>query len=349
MLVQYFGMTMAKSAPHIYISALPFAPACSLVSSHYSRTFPQILHVKQGRLSHWPSLEMMISNVGSAVCCVAFSPDGQHIVSGSSDKTICVWNATTGETVAGPFTGHTDSVNSVAFSPDGQHIVSGSDDQTICVWNATTGVMVVGPFTGHTGQVFSVAFSPDGQHIVSGSVDQTICVWNATTGEMVAGPFTGHTHSVRSVAFSPDGQHIVSGSEDKTIRLWNATTRVTESSSFIRPINSFSLRSKSVTSLPEGQYIISLSPQNLDIESGMLTHTAGNTQIAQQVDFTDCSVINKEGWICGRNGELLIWIPETHRAHLHRPSNIWVSGRYETRLDLSSFVHGQNWSTCISA
>jgi WD40 repeat protein len=184
MLVQYFGMTMAKSAPHIYISALPFAPTCSLVSSHYSKSFPQILHVEQGRLSHWPSLEMTILNVGGAVYCIAVSPNGQHIVSGSEDQTICVWNATTGEMVAGPFTGHTDSVKSVAFSPDGQHIVSGSLDQTICVWNATTGVMVAGPFTGHTGRVFSVAFSPDGQHIVSGSSDYTICVWNATTGDV---------------------------------------------------------------------------------------------------------------------------------------------------------------------
>jgi WD40 repeat protein len=95
----------------------------------------------------------------------------------------------TGETVAGPFTGHTDSVNSVAFSPDGQHIVSGSDDKTIRVWNAMTGETVAGPFTGHTDWVMSVAFSPDGQHIVSGSGDQTICVWNAMTGETVAGPF----------------------------------------------------------------------------------------------------------------------------------------------------------------
>jgi WD40 repeat protein len=67
---------------------------------------------------------------------VAFSPDGQHIASGSNDQTIIVRNAKTGETVAGPFHGHSAWVRSVAFSPDGQHIVSGSNDQTRIVWNA---------------------------------------------------------------------------------------------------------------------------------------------------------------------------------------------------------------------
>src|SRR6266404_6166141 len=146
-------MAMTKSAPHVYLSALPFAPSCSLVSAHYSSRFPGMLHLERGRLSHWPSCEMVISNVGSGVLSVAFSPDGHHIVSGSYDRTIRVWNATTGETVAGPFTGHTDRVWSVAFSPDGHHIVSGSTDGTIRVWNATTGETVGGPFTGHTDRV----------------------------------------------------------------------------------------------------------------------------------------------------------------------------------------------------
>jgi WD40 repeat protein len=121
--VRHFGIAIAKSAPHIYLSALPFAPTCSLVSTHYSTSFPRILRVERGQLSHWPSLEMAISNFGEGVPSVAYSSDGQHIVSASSDRTIRVWNAMTGETVAGPFTGHTGWVKSVAFSPDDQHIL----------------------------------------------------------------------------------------------------------------------------------------------------------------------------------------------------------------------------------
>src|ERR1700677_1213456 len=120
---------MAKSAPHVYLSTLPFAPTCSLVSMHYSSMFPQMLHVKSGQLSHWPSLEMVISCVGGEGNSIAISSDGQHIVSCSYDQTIHVWNAMTGETVAGPFRGHSGSIMSVAFSPDGQHIASGSKDQ----------------------------------------------------------------------------------------------------------------------------------------------------------------------------------------------------------------------------
>src|ERR1700761_3682668 len=139
---------MAKSAPHVYLSALPFAPTCSLVFLHYSRMFPQTLHLKSGQLSHWPSLEMVISHVGGHVRSIAVSPDGQHIVSGLSNGTVCVWSALTGEMVAGSFRGHCDLVSSVAFSPDGQHIVSGSHDKTIYVWNTMTGELVAGPFSG---------------------------------------------------------------------------------------------------------------------------------------------------------------------------------------------------------
>src|SRR6266849_5432292 len=203
-----------------------------------------------------------------------------------------------GETTAGPFTGHTNRVRSVGFSPDGQHIVSGSDDGTIRVWNSMTGETAAGPFTTkNTGSANSVAFSPDAQHIVLGSFDGIIRVWNAITGETAAGPFTGHRSWVNSVAFSPDGQHIVSGSNDQTIRVSNVII--------------------------------------------------GKTETTNDVDFTDHSVINDAGWICGGKGELLMWIPSAHREYLHRRSTIWISGERGTILDLSNFVHGRGWTTCI--
>jgi WD40 repeat protein len=65
--------------------------------------------------------------------CVAFSPDGIHLVSCSDDKTVRVWDVKSGALVAA-FEGHSNEVTSVAFSPDGKQIVSGSDDTSIRVW-----------------------------------------------------------------------------------------------------------------------------------------------------------------------------------------------------------------------
>ena len=117
--MQYFGIALAKSAPHIYVSALPFAPKNSLVYAKYSSLFPHTLLMEHGQLFDWPSSEMVISNVGSAVLSIAVSPDGQHIVSGLDNGTICVWNTTIGEMAAGPFTGHRGPVNSVDISSNG--------------------------------------------------------------------------------------------------------------------------------------------------------------------------------------------------------------------------------------
>ncbi|KIJ33893.1 hypothetical protein M422DRAFT_264026 [Sphaerobolus stellatus SS14] len=62
---------------------------------------------------------------------VAFSPDGQRVVSGSYDKTIRIWNAHTGELVSGPFEGHTDGVTLVAFSLDTQRLGSRSHNNPL--------------------------------------------------------------------------------------------------------------------------------------------------------------------------------------------------------------------------
>ena len=142
------------------------SPLFQLWASHLQK---QVLSDTFGCPVSWPAEICCLHGHTHQVNSVAYSPDGNQIVSGSWDNTIRVWNIITGQCVAGPFQEHTDAVTSVAYSPDGNKIVSGSDDNTIRVWNATTGMCVEGPFQGHTGPVTSVAYSPDGNKIVSGS------------------------------------------------------------------------------------------------------------------------------------------------------------------------------------
>jgi WD40 repeat protein/serine/threonine protein kinase len=107
---------------------------------------------------------------------VAFSPDGQSIVSGGYDSTMRLWDIPSGKEVR-RFTGHTAAINGVSFSPDGGRILSASFDCSVRLWDAETGRELRPPFTGHTKRVTSVSFSPDGRFAVSGSDDSTVRLW----------------------------------------------------------------------------------------------------------------------------------------------------------------------------
>jgi uncharacterized protein with WD repeat len=180
---------------------------------------------------------------------VAFSPNGQLIVSASKDHSIQLWDLQ-GKLVGQEFGGHEGSVNSVAFSPDGQLIVSGSNDKTIQLWNLQ-GKEICPHFKGHEGLVNTVAFSPDGQLIISGSNDNTIRLWDRKC-HAVGEPFYGHEDTVKSIAFSPDGQLIISGSNDRTIRLWNL-----QGKSIGQPLRGHGSGVSCVAFSPDGQFIVS--------------------------------------------------------------------------------------------
>ena len=177
--VQTFAGVIDQSTPHLYLSALPFSPTESVMARYWVR-FPGIVKVARGQHNEWSRICHAIHGHTNGVLSVAFSPDGRHIVSGSSDKTIRLWDAQTGGQVGSPFQGHTGWVKSVAFSPDGRHIVSGSSDRTIRVWHAQTGGQAGNPLQGHTSPVNEVAFSSDGRYAVSG--DRAIQFWEAQTG-----------------------------------------------------------------------------------------------------------------------------------------------------------------------
>ncbi|MBN4003713.1 NB-ARC domain-containing protein [Nostoc sp. LPT] len=150
---------------------------------------------------------------------VAFSPDGEILVSGSDDKTVRLWNTTTGQFLRS-LQGHKERVWSVAFSPDGKTVASSSEDKTVRLWNVHTAECWK-ILEKHTHWVREVAFSPDGKILASGSSDRTVILWDAHTGNYIRTLEGQHTARVRTVAFSSDGRILASGSDDHTIRLWD--------------------------------------------------------------------------------------------------------------------------------
>jgi WD40 repeat protein len=72
----------------------------------------------------------LLTGHASTVSCIAFSPDGQTLASGSSDGTIRLWNPHTGQHKTTLMRDDMWDVTSVAFSPDSSTLASGGGDGT---------------------------------------------------------------------------------------------------------------------------------------------------------------------------------------------------------------------------
>jgi WD40 repeat protein len=155
----------------------------------------------------------------NGVRSVAYSPDGTRLASASLDRTVKVWDVTSGTEVA-TLRGHTGQVQSVAYSPDGTRLASAAEDTTVKIWDANSGAEVA-TLRGHAANVWSVCYSPDGTRLASASEDQTVKLWDVRRGAELA-TLRGHTSWVTSVAYSPDGTRLASASYDQTVKVWDA-------------------------------------------------------------------------------------------------------------------------------
>ena len=170
----------------------------------------------------------LVTGYTDTVECIAFSPDGSLLASGSDDDTVHLWDINT-RTHKILFTGRTSSVRSIAFSPDSRTLAGGSRsnrDKTVYLWDIDTGNLKA-TLSEHTNGVDSIAFSPDGKTIASLS-DAIVYLWDASNNDL-KNTFTrdinnDHIDDVNLITFSPNGETIATANWDDTVSLWDVAT-----------------------------------------------------------------------------------------------------------------------------
>jgi len=172
------------SAPHIYLSALPFADKSSLVYKDFASRCTGLITVDTfNTVHHGGSAIIALTGHGGAVNSVAYAPDGRLLVTGSEDGTVRVWNTLTGEEALPKLQICDALVSSVDFASDNK-IAFGTNLGAVLVYYIVPGQMRCQRLQSHAGRVIFVAFFSDSTRLASVSED-IVRIWDTETGEQL--------------------------------------------------------------------------------------------------------------------------------------------------------------------
>lgn len=226
--------------------------------------------------------EVMSAHYTDWVRCLASSPLGSRIVSGSDDNIVQIWDSTTGRAIGQP-AGHPHYVTAVAISPDGALIVSGAG-KTLYVWDMDTSHRIGDPLEGHKSTVEAICFSDDGKQILSCSCLELL-IWDVDSHALCADGASTWEGRFDLFAFGPDGKSLAGYRHaSNEVLVWDIVLQKQRSPLWI--VES----SQSITISPDGSQIV-LGHQSgkvsvWDMSGKQLKQLEGHQDLVRAVAFS---------------------------------------------------------------
>ena len=185
----------------------------------------------QARLAGEPEKERndqrLVGHTGP-VRSLAYSSDGNRIVSGSQDNTLRVWDLADG--TATTLRGHGGRVRSVAFNPSQGQALSGAHDNQVRLWDLgeyrEQRVLRAEKLRGHRDAVLSARFSSDAQQVVTASRDRTARLWEVSSSRPIHTFSEGHAFLASSALLFDNGKRLATAAGDNTTRVWDVATGI---------------------------------------------------------------------------------------------------------------------------
>jgi WD40 repeat protein len=160
----------------------------------------------------------------SVVTSAVFSPDGSRLISGSYDKTVGIWDTSSGHLLK-TWAARTGRIRALALSPDGMTLAAaGKDpDGLIRLWDLSSNKELL----SLDGADYRCAvFAPDGKTLATSTNESEhsgVKIWKSETGELLCQLLNGS--SVFGLAFSPDGKSFATGDREGAVRFWDLATQ----------------------------------------------------------------------------------------------------------------------------
>jgi WD40 repeat protein len=261
----------------------------------------------------WRSVQTLLGHDGG-ITAIAIHPAGQILASGSTDRTIKLWDLNRGKllhTFAARSlfsnVGHRDRISTLTFSPDGATLFSGSDDGTIKEWDTNTRKLInTLPEPGWG--ISALTVTNDGGTLVSGGGDGVVHLWDLEK-QALAASLTRHQDWISGLMISADSQTLISSSYDKKILLWDL-----KNDRILNTLSGHGERVKAIAVTSDWQTLISGSADKT-IKIWNLADGKPLQVLATHNDQVNCLAIDPhDEWFASgcEDGTLTVWDTETH-------------------------------------